>query len=162
MTKKTQTMKVGQADYAKVVDRIKVFREDCPKGSIETNPTILPDGQIMFTATITKDLSNPASAKATGNAIGPNKGVKAFEKIETISVGRALAFLGYMASGEIASSEEMEEFNAYLNEKKEIAIATLKAVKSLDELKEVFMSLGSLMANPEIIKVKDELKATLK
>ena len=34
---------------------------------------------------------------------------KQFEKQETIAVGRALAFAGYLASGDIATAEEMAE-----------------------------------------------------
>ena len=73
----------------------------------------------MFTAEVIKDLSNEASARSTGNAFGANKGVKGFEKIESISVGRALAMLGYCADGEIATSEEMEEFQDFQKTKKE-------------------------------------------
>lgn len=159
---KLQTIDLKGKAYATVPTRIKEFRQDCPNGEIKTSPEVREDGQIIFSAYILKDKSNQNSASATGHAIGPNKGDKAFEKLETIAIGRALAILGYMASGEIASSEEMEEFNAYRDEKKQDAIASLKAVKTLDELKSVFMALGSLMADAEIIKVKDELKTTLK
>ena len=36
--------------------------------------------------------------------------MKSFEKLESIAVGRALAFAGFSADGEIASFEEMEEY----------------------------------------------------
>jgi len=123
MIKKTKTMKVqGGADYAQVHDRIKEFRKDCPKGSIETKPTMLENGQMIFHATVIKDLSDESSARATGTSYGKSTGVKSFEKNETIAVGRALAFLGYGADGAIASSEEMEEFYQYKNEKRGEAI----------------------------------------
>lgn len=143
MTKKTKTIKIGGgADYAKVADRIKMFREDCPSGSIKTTPTLLPDGQIMFNAEVIKDLSNPTSARATANAMGDNKGVKAFEKIESISVGRALAMLGYCADGEIATSEEMEEYQEYQKTKRDEQVDILKQqvdeIKTIPELREFY------------------------
>ena len=50
------------------------------------------------------DKTNEFSAEATGTARYSTKEMekpKAFENSETISVGRALSFLGYMADGEI-------------------------------------------------------------
>lgn len=142
MTKKTKTIKVGGgADYAKVADRIKEFRSDCPNGSIKTIPTFQGDN-IMFTAEVIKDLSNESSARATGNAFGPNKGVKGFEKIESIAVGRALAMLGYCADGEIATSEEMEEFQEFQKNKKEEIIQGLMSevdnIKNIDTLRKFY------------------------
>ena len=114
---KVKTMDIKGNEYAKVAERVKQFREDCPNGLIETKPEIREDGQIMFSVRILKDKSDTNSAEGTGHSLGKAVGDKAFEKLETIAVGRALAMLGYMSSGEIASSEEMEEFNAYKNEK---------------------------------------------
>lgn len=119
MAKKVQTTKItGGAEYAKVADRLKMFREECTQGSIETLGDI-KDGYIIFKTTIIKDLSNEFSARATGTAMQKmDEKTKAFEKTESISVGRALAMLGYFASGEIASSEEMEEFQDYKETKR--------------------------------------------
>ena len=162
MVKKTKTMKVqGGADYAQVHDRIKEFRTDCPNGSIETKPEMLDDGQMVFQATVIKDLSDESSARATGSSYGKSTGTKSFEKNETIAVGRALAFLGYGADGAIASSEEMEDFFAYKEEQKMEAITAMQKVKTLDELKTYFLSLGSLMADKAVIKAKDEMKVKL-
>lgn len=140
MTKKTKTIKVGGgAEYAKVADRIKMFREACPNGSIKTTPHFLADGQIMFTAEVIKDLSVGNSGRANANALGTSKGQKAFEKLESISVGRALAMLGYMADGEIATSEEMEEFLDYQKTKKDEELEELaekvKSITTMEELK---------------------------
>jgi len=162
MVKKTKTMKVqGGADYAQVHDRIKEFRTDCPNGSIETKPEMLDDGQMVFQATVIKDLSDESSARATGSSYGKSTGTKSFEKNETIAVGRALAFLGYGADGAIASSEEMEDFYKYKNEKREEVISNVQKIKTLDELKTYYLSLGSLMADKEVIKIKDEVKSKL-
>lgn len=157
-----KTIDLQGKKYAQVKDRMREFREDNARGLIETTPTINEDGSILFKARILKDKGDLTSAEATGHAYGANKGLKAFEKLETIAVGRALALLGYGSDGEIASSEEMEEFEEYRKNKIVDAIGQLQNCTTKDELKEVFMALGSLMAEPEIIKAKDELKSTLK
>lgn len=131
--KKTNTISYGSVKaYAQVKDRIKEFRTDCPNGLIETTPTIT-DTQVIFKARIVKDKSNPASAEATGHSMADVKGdkAKAFEKQETIAVGRALALLGYASDGEIASSEEMEEFLAD------------KETKRVEEIMEVTEAIGN-------------------
>lgn len=104
-----KTINLQGKEYAQVKDRMLEFRTNNPSGLIETTPTITGN-IIVFKARILKDKSDINSAEATGHAMGENKGAKAFEKIETIAVGRALALLGYGADGSIASSEEMEEF----------------------------------------------------
>ncbi len=159
---KVKTMKVSGGDYAKVAERLKLFRSENPRGLIETNHEFTPNGDIIFRATIIKDLSKDDSAKATGTALGKKTGTKAFEKTETIAVGSALAMLGYAADGEIASSEEMEEFFEYKEQKKEEALLKLSEAENLEQLKQYFLALGTLMSDPEIIAKKDELKATLK
>lgn len=161
MTKKTKTISLQGKDYAQVKDRVKEFRTDCPNGLIETNPEI-NGNQVIFKARILKDKSDPSSAEATGHAIGENKGAKAFEKLETIAVGRALALLGYASDGEIASSEEMEEFLAYQEEKKNKVIAEatskLKKTKNLEELKKVWAEL-TVDVKSELEDVKNEVKS---
>lgn len=139
---KIQTTKIGGgADYAKVADRLKKFREDCPNGLIETTPTITGT-MIMFKARILKDKSDQNSGEASGHAMLENKGQKVFEKVESIAVGRALALLGYMASGEIASSEEMEEFQDYKEqqrlEKIQELIEQAEQIKTKEELRKFF------------------------
>lgn len=161
MTRKAATMKLSGNDYAKVPERLKLFREDCPNGLIETSPDIKDDGQIIFTARVLKDKSREDSAEATGHALGKIGQAKAFEKLETIAIGRALATLGYLASGEIASAEEMEDFYEYKNTKIEEAIEHLSGSNTIDELKENFMSLGSLMAEKAVVEAKDKRKAEL-
>lgn len=156
---KTPTIDLKGKSYATVPARIKEFREDCPHGSIETKPTILDDGSIMFSTTIIKDLSDEFSARSTGTSLGKVNGDKAFEKLETISVGRALALLGYMASGDIASSEEMKEFYEYKNALKEKVIVLLQETSDLEELQKVWNGLtGEQKQDKEILKVKNDLK----
>lgn len=161
MARTVKTMNLSGSEYAKVPERLKVFWGECPKGAIETAPMIQPDGSIIFKATVTKDKSDPTSKSATGHSLGTNKKAKDFEKLETIAVGRALAMLGYLASGEIASSEEMEEFIAFQEEKLDRVVEELQACKTLDELKAMFLALGPLMAESKIIEAKDKRKAEL-
>lgn len=159
--KTTKTMEIKGNAYAKVVERIKEFRSANPNGLIETTPSIQPDGQILFKARILKDKAVQTSAEGTGHALGQNKGDKSFEKLETIAVGRALAMLGYAADGEIASSEEMEEFEEYKKEKfQELIMACtekLTDTTSLDELKVVWASLP-VEAKTELATLKEDLK----
>lgn len=136
---KTATTKIaGGAEYAKVAERLKMFREACPQGSIETLGDI-KDGYIIFKTTIIKDLSNEFSARATGTAMQKmDEKVKTFEKTESISVGRALAMLGYLASGDIASSEEMEEFQDFKETKKlEEELLYKEQIDSIDTIEDL-------------------------
>jgi len=163
--KKTETIDLKGKSYATVPARLKEFRKDNPRGLIETTPTIQADGTLIFKAHILTDKANPDSPEATGHAFGKGKGEKDFEKTETIAVGRALALLGYMASGDIASSEEMEEFEEYKkNQKQEaILIATekIKDTKTLEELKTVWTSLGNLIIEKEVQEAKELQKTKL-
>jgi len=132
----------GGAQYAKVSDRIKAFRADNPRGSITTTPIPQEGGMVMFKTFILKDKADEYSAEATGHALQVKAGQKDFEKLETISVGRALALLGYSADGDIASSDEMEEFEDFkktqLEEKMEGVIEEIDAIETLDGLREYY------------------------
>lgn len=160
---KVKTIDLKGKEYAQVKERLKQFRDDCPNGLIETFPTIQPD-TIMFKARILKNKSDASSAEATGHAYGPNKGEKAFEKLETIAVGRALALLGYAQDGEVASGEEMEEFIQFQEEKKDKVIsafaASLEASKDIKMLQTTWATLPG-DAKAELETLKDELKAKL-
>ena len=159
-----KTTKIGNFDYSLVPDRLKQFREDNPRASIETKPTFNEDGSVYFSAKIVSDKTNVGSPEATGTAFYTKeelKKTKSFEKLETISVGRALALLGYLNSGQVATTEEMSEFNEYKEQKLDEAIALLNDCDTLDKLKTVFMGLGNLMANPKIVTAKDIKKMEL-
>ena len=169
MTSKAQTIDLKGKEYATVPQRIKEFREACPKGKIITKHE-KSDTETTFKAYIWKDKADAQSseygiildsADATGTAESNKKAEKDFEKLETIAIGRALAILGYLASGEIASSEEMEQFNEYKQDKIDLAIAEIKNAESLEQLKEVFMSLGNLIAENDVVVAKDARKAEL-
>lgn len=166
--KKTQTIDLKGKAYAKVKDRLKEFRADNPNGLIETFPT-LSDTSIIFKARILKDKADPASAEATGHSFAKitDKNVeKQFEKQETIAVGRALALLGYASDGEIASSEEMEEFLQHkqeqLAEKIFEATEAIGSCDSLEALQSLWAGLSGEMKNtPAVLQAKNARKSEL-
>lgn len=166
---KVKTEKIGNFEYARVADRLKEFRERNPRASIKTTSVNNEDGSVKFETFILQDKSDEYSPDATGSAqytAQEMKGRKAFEKLETISVGRALSMLGYLNDGEIASGEEMEEFESYKQEKFEArveqALRDLKKVKTLAKLKTAFMAIEvSVRADERVINLKDELKGKL-
>lgn len=178
VNRKAQTIKVsGGGDYSKVAERLKLFRADHPKGKHESGYEVDVDSSLVFTVWLWKDKTDlidlmkagvtdkevlRSSSDANGNARGAiGSKDKDFEKLETIALGRALANLGYLASGEIASSEEMEKFQEYQDEQVQDAIDSLNDCTNLDDLKGCFLSLGTFMANPSIIEAKDTKKAEL-
>lgn len=179
--KKTKTMQLQGNDYAKVAERLKIFREENPKGKQESFFTTDENGTTVFKVYLWKDKTDImelmksgvvdrevlcSSADSNGTARGEQKAKKDFEKLESIALGRALANLGYLASGDIASSEEMEEFlNFKENQKIEArihAIEKIEECKTLAELQEVWKSLGTVIQDKEVVAKKDELKITLK
>lgn len=136
-----QTINLKGNEYATVPQRLKQFREDNPRSSVTTKPEIQADGTIVFTARIVKDKGDKNSADATGHSYGKNSGDKAFEKLETVAVGRALALLGYLNNGQIATTEEMEEFEEYRQENYEQAVLDVRAATTKDEFREIMSRL---------------------
>lgn len=181
--KKVATMKLKGNDYAKVASRLKVFWEEHPHGKVSTVSTSRADGTTEFKAYLWKDkadflelLKSGAtkdiafmSADAEGTASEKSEKVqneKGFEKLETIAVGRALALLGYLASGEVASGEEMEAFEEYKREQaaiaRETACKALRGAKTMEELRKVYATLPrDIMLSDEVVNCKDECKAKL-
>lgn len=138
---KLQTIDLKGKDYATVPTRLKAFREENPRSSVATKPTIT-DGMIMFEATIIKDLSDDSSARATGHSYGKLTGDKSFEKQETIAVGRSLAMLGYLNNGEVATTEEMLEFEEYQVNKISDAITAVSKATKRNEFEEIISKLS--------------------
>ena len=164
-----KTMKVSGGDYAKVADRLLEFRNDNPRASVKTEHKIAENGSVSFSTYILKDKADEFSADATGSASYSAKEMekpKAFEKLETISVGRALSLLGYLNNGEVASSEEMEEFEAFKEQKRreqiDQAIKNIGAADSINELRELFMSFPAFIRNSvSVVAAKDVRKEQL-
>lgn len=137
---KVETINLKGKDYATVPARIKLFREECLNGLIETVPEFKDGEVVLFKARILKDKANVNSGEATGHSIGKISGDKAFEKLETIAIGRALAILGYMASGDVASSEEMERFNEFKVEEMEKIKEQVEAITTVEALKDYYLA----------------------
>lgn len=164
--KKTKTMDIQGKEYSKVKERLKLFREENSRGVVETEHT-LSDSQLIWKATIKKDASDPGTAIATGHSMKKLSGdvsEKVFEKQETIAVGRALANLGYAADGEIASSEEIEEFEEHKQEKfmedQGEWVDKLQACKTLEELQKAWVAVPPIHKQP-LNTIKNELKLKL-
>ncbi len=101
--RKTDTIKIsGGVDYAKVAARSAEFHRDNETCEVATSCEF-KEGHVLFTATVTTK-----KGMFTGHSLGKIGRQKAFEKLETIAVGRALAFAGYLTDGGIACAEEME------------------------------------------------------
>lgn len=154
----------GGADYATVPDRLQEFRKENPRALVETKHEMLTDGGVIFSARILKDKSDSNSAEATGTSMYNAKEMqkaKAFEKLETISVGRALALLGYLNNGQVATSEETAEYTEYLDAKIEETVDKIRSANDIDELREIFMSAGSLISHSKVIDAKNAKKEEL-
>ena len=101
------------SDYALVADRITLFYERYPAGRIVTELHSRTDREITFRALVYRGPADVQPA-ATGWASeregdGEINRVACLENTETSAVGRALANLGFTASGRRPSREEMEK-----------------------------------------------------
>lgn len=104
-----KTIQLQGKKYAQVSERIKQIHTDNKNVSITTDVQWVWDkGGVQFKATV--KISDDWEKVYTGHSFGMYKSNKDFEKLETIAVGRALAFAGFLADGEVASYEEMEDF----------------------------------------------------
>lgn len=122
-----KTINLKGKQYAPVSERVKQFHTDHKDGTITTSYEF-KEGYVIFKATISFDITENGLSNLqaddgnryvlrrerrefTGHAFGKIGTEKAFEKLETVSVGRALAMAGYLSGGEIASYDEIEAFN---------------------------------------------------
>lgn len=190
--RRAQTMQLSGNEYAKVAERLKIFREENPKGKHESAYDVDVDGTIVFTVWLWKDktdlldlmkagitdkdaLRSSADANGTAKSNAPmvadqnssqaNKvqKTKDFEKLESVALGRALANLGYLASGEIASSEEMEAFAEFKQHQAEEAAADLveqigKTTGNLD-LNKLLQANSAMLKNPIVVAAAKEQQA---
>lgn len=139
-----QTISLKGNEYATVPQRLKQFREDNPRSSVTTLPTFQQDGTVVFSAKIVKDKKDENCAEATGHSYGKLTGEKAFEKLETVATGRALALLGYLNNGQIATTEEMQEFEEYKQTQMESVVEEINAATKREEFTAILAKL-----NPE-------------
>ena len=97
--------------YAPVAERIALFYDRFPDGRIVTHLVSRRGGEITFKARVYRSLADP-KASATGWASekigdGEVNAVACLENTETSAIGRALANLGFTASRNRPSLEEM-------------------------------------------------------
>ena len=99
--------------YAPVAERIHLFYERHPLGRIETELVSRDEHEVVFKALVYRD-ENERRPAATGRASeregdGEVNLAACLENTETSAVGRALANLGFTASRQRPSREEMEK-----------------------------------------------------
>lgn len=100
-------------EYAPVADRIALFYERFPAGRIITQLTMHTEREVVFRASVyrTEKSRTPAATGWASERIGDGdiNTVACLENTETSAIGRALANLGFMASKNRPSLEEMEK-----------------------------------------------------
>lgn len=157
---KTIKIKQGSTEinYAKVSARVAEFLKGNIKATIKTDFEF-KDGWAIFKATVYPD-SQDQVRFFNGTSLGKIGALKAFEKLETIAVGRALAFAGYLSDGEIASNEEMAVYyDETLEVDVESAIKKVNEAKNLGDLQKIWISLSALeRSSKEVESAKDVLK----
>jgi hypothetical protein len=99
------------ASYAPVAERISLFYQAFPRGRIITEMISRTERDVVFRAVVYRD-AGEREAAATGWASeregdGEINTVACLENTETSAIGRALANLGFTASRERPSAEEM-------------------------------------------------------
>lgn len=156
--RRAETISLGKGqNYAKVATRLLEMHADCSECSIETK-VIFKDGWALSTCKLTTP-----KGYFTGHALGPVKAQKALEKLESISVGRALAFAGYLASGEIATYEEMtdgqsgpDKDDPSMEFAKEF-LRRIHAAASGEELDRLWKRVGDMITDETISPAEGEL-----
>jgi hypothetical protein len=100
-------------EYAPVADRVALFYERFPAGRIITQLTMHNEREIVFRATVyrTEKSRAPAATGWASERIGDGdiNTVACLENTETSAIGRALANLGFTASKNRPSLEEIEK-----------------------------------------------------
>ena len=104
-----KTINLKGKEYAPVGERLNAFHEAYKNAQVKTSYDF-KEGWCIFRAKVTPDVEKP-SHYYTGHSMGKVASEKALEKLETVSLGRALAIAGFAPDGSIASYEEMEKFN---------------------------------------------------
>lgn len=107
------TTSFDPSDYSPVADRIALFYQAYPEGRIETELVSRTERDVVFRALVFRYASDvrPASTgwAAEREGDGDVNAVACLENTETSAVGRALANLGFSASRQRPSREEMEK-----------------------------------------------------
>jgi hypothetical protein len=162
MTKR-KTITLQGKNYVQVAERIRAIHAERKDAfTIGTTYELTAAGNIVFTATLTIKTKD-GELSFTGHSFGKLGGAKAFEKLETVAVGRALAFAGYHGDGDIASADEMESFEQEVDyEKIEVAQLAIADATTIEELQKVYQKLEKgVKGNKAVIAAKDARKKEL-
>lgn len=114
------TIDLKGKEYVEVKERVIHFNDTYKKGMIVAEYKQLGD-IFTFKATITPDIVEP-SRVFVAHSQGQVTKEKSFEKLETVAVGRALAFMGIGVIEGVASADEIVEY-----QKKQLPTTTSKA-----------------------------------
>lgn len=130
MTEKLPTINLKGKEYVQVKDRLAYFNDHYPNGQITTEVINNNANMVMFKATIKPDISQERTF--TAHSFGTVDELKAFEKLETVSIGRCLALMGIGILESVASADEMNRFNAKQEPKPVAQLKTASKVKASD------------------------------
>ena len=106
---KLKTIDLKGKEYVQANTRVEHFNKEYKNGRIKTEVNF-SGNTVWFKAVVTPDIENK-DRFFVGHSFGELGKEKAFEKLETVAVGRALAFMGIGIVESIASSDEMANFN---------------------------------------------------
>jgi len=144
------------ASYAPVAERISLFYEAFPRGRIITEMISRTERDVVFRALVYRDVGD-GEASATGWAAeregdGDVNTVACLENTETSAIGRALANLGFTASRERPSAEEMAKASR--------GRVRMGIVRPNDEsLRALIADLGALIDRAERVGLRPERAA---
>ncbi len=149
-------------DYVKVVKRLAEYHEEhTDKMSIDTTYELQWEFVIFKATVITKKWI------FTGSSFWRTAKEKAFEKLETVAVWRALAFAWYSATDNIASQEEMDKYNenTKMDTKFWDIIDSMEIEDDIENLKTLFDQWKELCTSDKMVDVltlcKDKAKKRL-
>ena len=130
----------SEVDYATVESRVRAFCSEHQNGQILTEMVKCEDdtGEVIFKAHAVVDgvIGGTGHASEIKGSTNINK-TSHVEVCETSAVGRALAMMGYMSKGQIASYEEIENAKLQRSEIKKHEKAFMQTIDLLSaELKE--------------------------
>ena len=137
--------------YLKVVDRLNFVRQKFGERLCVKTTTTYPDGLAMFQTEIFLD----GKLIGTGHSKQTVKKDKEFEKIESVSIGRALGIAGF-AGSELATFEEMNDFikstpnfsNGYVQSKSQpVDVAKDEIITKIQEAEKFSTTPGVLEKN---------------
>ena len=164
------TISLQGKEYALVPVRLKAFREENPRASIKATPHWRDDGSLDFETEIIRDQSDENSARGNGWAhysAAELKNPKAYEKLQTISKGRALADIGYLNNGQVATTEEMLEFADYKEQQFNELMEEIKTATKREEFSAILAKMNPAqkqvaapIVNQRIKELKDASNAS--